>query len=32
MATLFAGFTACNDGGSDVTAKAIKGAETSHNP
>ena len=27
LAVLFAGLTACNDGGSDVTAKPIKGSE-----
>lgn len=27
LATLLAGFTACNDGGSDVTAKAIEGGD-----
>ncbi|MEC8113231.1 MAG: DUF1573 domain-containing protein [Bacteroidota bacterium] len=29
LAVLFAGLTACNDGGSDVTAKPIKGSESS---
>ena len=32
LATLLAGFTACNDGGSDVTAKAIESSETTETP
>ena len=32
LATLLAGFTACNDGGSDVTAKAIEGEAAAETP